>query len=374
MATQVTNYQCPACMGPLHFKGESGRLECDYCGSSFNTAEIEALYGEKEANAAEATQNAAEAEQAIADGSDWDTSGLSEDWGADAGSIKAYCCPSCGAELLCDATTAATSCPYCGNPSVIPGQFSGVLKPDFVLPFKLSKEDAIKALKKHYLKKPLLPSTFSKANHLEEIKGVYVPFWLYDCSADYTGSYKATRIHTWSDSQYNYTKTDHFLLRRGAEANFQGIPMDGSSKMDDTFMESIEPYDYGQLIDFDMAYLTGFLADKYDVPSENGEARIRQRVDNAVEDELQSSLIGYATVIPTSRQLQIRHSKARYALLPVWILNTQYRGKIYTFAMNGQTGKMTGSFPICPKRTAGWFAGICAGVTLLSLLVQWLIL
>ena len=153
-------------MGPLHFTGESGRLECDYCGSSFNTAEIEALYGEKEANAAEAAQNAAEAEQAIADGSDWDTSGLSEDWGADAGSIKAYCCPSCGAELLCDATTAATSCPYCGNPSVIPGQFSGVLKPDFVLPFKLSKEDAIKALKKHYLKKPLLPSTFSKANHL----------------------------------------------------------------------------------------------------------------------------------------------------------------------------------------------------------------
>ena len=146
MATQVTNYQCPACMGPLHFTGESGRLECDYCGSSFNTAEIEALYGEKEANAAEAAQNAAEAEQATADGSDWDTSGLSEDWGADAGSIKAYCCPSCGAELLCDATTAATSCPYCGNPSVIPGQFSGALKPDFVLPFKLSKEDAIKAL------------------------------------------------------------------------------------------------------------------------------------------------------------------------------------------------------------------------------------
>ena len=164
-------------MGPLHFTGESGRLECDYCGSSFNTAEIEALYGEKEAHAAEAArkqaeketaQNAAEAEQAIADGSDWDTSGLSEDWGADAGSMKAYCCPSCGAELLCDATTAATSCPYCGNPSVIPGQFTGILKPDFVLPFKLSKEDAIKALKKHYLKKPLLPSTFSKANRSEE--------------------------------------------------------------------------------------------------------------------------------------------------------------------------------------------------------------
>ena len=168
MATQITNYQCPACTGPLHFVGESGRLECDYCGSSFNIAEIEALYAKKEAKAAEAArkqeeteaaQKSAEAkeQQTAADGSNWDTSGLSENWGADADSMKTYCCPSCGAELICDATTAATSCPYCGNPSVIPGQFSGILKPDFVLPFKLSKEDAIQALKKHYLKKPLLP-------------------------------------------------------------------------------------------------------------------------------------------------------------------------------------------------------------------------
>ena len=203
MATQVTNYQCPACTGPLHFVGESGRLECDYCGSSFDIAEIEAFYAEKEAKAAEAAQKQEETEAAqksaeaeeqksAADGSDWDASGLSEDWGADAGSMKAYCCPSCGAELLCDATTAATSCPYCGNPSVLPGQFSGILKPDFVLPFKLSKEDAIKALKKHYLKKPLLPSTFSKANHLEEIKGVYVPFWMYD--GEVSGSAQFHRI------------------------------------------------------------------------------------------------------------------------------------------------------------------------------------
>ena len=120
MATQITNYQCPACTGPLHFVGESGKLECDYCGSSFDIAEIEAFYAEKEAKAAEAAQKreeteaaqkSAEAEEqkAAADGSDWDSSGLSEDWGADAADMKAYCCPSCGAELLCDATTAATS-------------------------------------------------------------------------------------------------------------------------------------------------------------------------------------------------------------------------------------------------------------------------
>lgn len=356
---RVLEYKCPCCNAGLVFGSNTQQLTCEYCGNTFDIDTVKAFNDSGEQNTEEFQ---------------WDDQPKQEWAEEERQAMHAFQCPACGGEILTDENTAATFCPYCDNPTIMPSRLSGGLKPDAVLPFQTSKEDAKAAFLRLCKGKPLLPKGFTAEQRLEKITGIYVPFWLYDCSADYTGSYKATRIHTWSDSQYNYTKTDHFLLRRGAEANFQGIPMDGSSKMDDTFMESIEPYDYGQLIDFDMAYLTGFLADKYDVPSENGEARIRQRVDNAVEDELQSSLIGYATVIPTSRQLQIRHSKARYALLPVWILNTQYRGKIYTFAMNGQTGKMTGSFPICPKRTAGWFAGICAGVTLLSLLVQWLVL
>lgn len=356
---RVLEYKCPCCNAGLVFGSNTQQLTCEYCGNTFDIDTVKAFNDSGEQNTEEFQ---------------WDDQPKQEWAEEERQAMHAFQCPACGGEILTDENTAATFCPYCDNPTIMPSRLSGGLKPDAVLPFQTSKEDAKAAFLRLCKGKPLLPKGFTAEQRLEKITGIYVPFWLYDCSADYTGSYKATRIHTWSDSQYNYTKTDHFLLRRGAEANFQGIPMDGSSKMDDTFMESIEPYDYGQLIDFDMAYLTGFLADKYDVPSENGEARIRQRVDNSVEDELQSSLIGYATVIPTSRQLQIRHSKARYALLPVWILNTQYRGKIYTFAMNGQTGKMTGSFPICPKRTAGWFAGICAGVTLLSLLVQWLIL
>ena len=147
MATQITNYQCPACMGPLHFVGESGRLECDYCGSDFNVAEIEALYKEKEQKAAKPTEDTTNA-PVTKDGSEWDVSGLNEDWGADAEGMRAYSCPSCGAELLCEATTAATSCPYCGNPTVVPGQFSGILKPDYVLlilPYLLRKSSYLRS-------------------------------------------------------------------------------------------------------------------------------------------------------------------------------------------------------------------------------------
>lgn len=130
MPAQVTNYQCPSCTGPLHFVGASGKLECDYCGASYDVAEIEALYAEKEEKAAAAQQaeekktaekKATEKQEASADGGDWDTSGFSEDWGEEGERMKAYSCPSCGAELLCDESTAATSCPYCGNPTVVPG-------------------------------------------------------------------------------------------------------------------------------------------------------------------------------------------------------------------------------------------------------------
>lgn len=163
MASQVTNYKCPACTGPLHFVGASGKLECDYCGAQYEVADIEKLYADKEAAAAAASEKAeAKAEanrQKMADmeSQGWDTSGLSSDWGAEADGMKAYNCPSCGAELICDASTAATSCPYCGNPTVVPGQFSGALKPDFVLPFKLSKEDAVAALKNTTRASPCCP-------------------------------------------------------------------------------------------------------------------------------------------------------------------------------------------------------------------------
>ena len=384
MATQITNYQCPACTGPLHFVGESGRLECDYCGSSFDVAEIEALYAEKETKAAEAAQKqeeteaaqksaGAEEQKAAANGSDWDASGLSEDWGADAGSIKAYCCPSCGAELLCDATTAATSCPYCGNPSVIPGQFSGVLRPDFVLPFKLSKEDAIKALKKHYRKKPLLPSTFSKSNHLEEVKGVYVPFWLFDSDADAQLRFTATRTRCWSDSKYDYTETNYYSVRRDGTLGFDAVPVDGSSKIEDDLMESIEPFAMQDAIPFQTAYLAGYVADKYDVSAEDSIERANKRIRRSTEETFQQTVTGYDSVKVDNSSIQLHGGKAKYALFPVWLLSTSWRGENYLFAMNGQTGKFVGDLPVDKGAARKWMLGLTAALSAASYGVMWLL-
>jgi len=126
---------------------------------------------------------------------------------------------------------------------VMTGQFAGDLRPDLVIPFKYDKKAAIAALQNHCKGKPLLPKVFKDENHIKEVKGVYVPVWLYDTDADADMRYKATRLRHWSDSHYNYTETTHFLVTRAGSVGFENVPVDGSTKMADELMESIEPFD-----------------------------------------------------------------------------------------------------------------------------------
>ena len=387
MPTQVTNYQCPACTGPLHYSAKSGKLECDYCGSSFDVADIEALYAHKEAEAAAAKQAddakadaaaAAEAEaaQAAAQSGNvggWDTSGLSSDWGADADGLRVYGCPSCGAELICDESTAATSCPYCGNPTVVPGQFSGALRPDFILPFRLTKDDAVQALRAHYKGKPFLPKSFTSANHIEQIQGVYVPFWLFDGGAEGEVDYKAANSRTYKDDDYEITETDHYDVHRGGSIAFEKIPVDASSKMPDDHMDSIEPFDYTQLQPFSTAYLPGYLADKYDVSVDDSRDRADVRCRETLAQALRDTVTGYGTCIPEHEDISLRRGKVHYALLPVWMLSTKWNGESFLFAMNGQTGKLVGDLPTDRGRYWGTFGAIAGVVTVaLTVILQFM--
>ena len=373
MPTQVTNYQCPACTGPLHFVGASGKLECEYCGASYEVAEIEALYAEKEEKAAAAQQAAEEANAGqnppSEDGDAWDTSGFSEDWGTEGDGMRAYSCPSCGAELICDENTAATSCPYCGNPTVVPGQFSGQLKPDFIIPFKLSKEDAVKALKNHYKGKILLPKSFTQKNHVQEIQGIYVPFWMFDGEAEGDAHYEATCSHTYRSGDYEITETKHYDVHRAGMVNFEKIPVDASSKMPDDHMDSIEPYDYQELKPFSTAYLPGFLADKFDVTVEQCRQRADQRCEGTLSSALRNTVTGYHTCTLIHDSVNLKRGKVHYALMPVWMLNTKWKGKDFLFAMNGQTGKLVGDLPVSWGRFWGLFAAIAAPLSVLGSLL-----
>ena len=370
MAAQVTNYQCPACTGPLQFNAETGKLGCEFCGSTYEATEIEALYAEKDAKAAEnksATDAKREEEKA---GDEWDLSGLSDDWGAEAGNMRAYSCPSCCAELICDETTAVTSCPYCGNPTVVPGQFSGALRPDFVIPFKVTKKEAIAALKKHYEGRPFLPNAFKNENHIEEIKGVYVPFWLFDGEVDCEAVYDCGRTHTYRSGSYDVIHTDHFEVLREGTVSFSRIPVDGSTKMPDDYMDSIEPFDYSELKEFSTGYMPGYLADKYDVSAEDCSSRADERAANTAESCLRGSVGHYSSVLERHKNLRLHRGEVKYALLPVWLLSTRWNGQNWLFAMNGQTGKFVGKLPVDKKKKWGIFAGVYAAAAALTAVVM----
>ena len=369
MPSKLTNYQCPSCTGPLRYDGESGRLQCDYCGSSFTTAEIEKIL---QAKLEQAEQAAVEAvSDAIAQAEESQAGDFAEAWDAEQDGMRIYNCPSCGAQLVCDATTAATSCPYCGNPTVVPGQFHGMLKPDYILPFRLSKEDAVRELKKYYHGKPLLPKLFSNENHIQEIKGMYVPFWLFDGRAVADMTYRATRVTSVRQGDEMVTTTDHFDVRRAGSVRFTRIPADGSQKMPDELMDSIEPFDYSDLKPFSTAYMPGFYADIYDVDDRNAFERAQRRGSQTAEEIMNSSVSGYATVTPVRKQVQMYREKTAYALLPVWMLSTKWKGKSFIFAMNGQTGKFIGDLPVSMGRYFAWFAGIALPLgALLAFLLQ----
>ena len=367
MATQVTNYQCPACTGPLHFSAKSGKLACEYCDSKFEVKDVEQYYAEKEARAA---AEAAEAEKnPHAESAPWDDSDLQSQWDGDGAEMRSYSCPSCGAELICDATTAASSCPYCGNPTVIPGQFTGSLKPDYVLPFSVTKQDAIAALKKHYKGKVFLPKSFQEDQTVEKIQGVYVPFWLYDGEAygDMVFHARRTRIYRLGDDEI--TETNHFLVERSGSVSFEKIPVDASTKMPDEYMESIEPYDYAGLKPFSTAFLPGFLADKYDVEQSDGNQRADQRCKDTLEQMLRQTVVGYDSCITHSSNIRLRRGKVHYALLPVWMLSVRWNGESFLFAINGQTGRTAGNLPVSYKKVAAMFAGLALPFSLLAYLL-----
>lgn len=350
----VKDYKCLCCGAPLIFDGSSNKLRCESCDSEF---ELEAL------NCFENAKNETKESKY-----DWDNYVPRDYTEEEAVNLAEYSCSSCGAKITGDDSSGAAVCPYCGNSTIVKEQFSGNLRPDYVIPFKTDKDGAIAIYEEVCSKLPFLPDEFRKKSILNEMMGVYVPFWMFDCDCMADIIYDAKRIHTWSDSDYNYTKTDFYKLIRSGSIGFANIPADGSQKADDTFMEAIEPYDYSEAVDFNTAYLAGFFADKYDVSADECRPRANERVKNSTEAVFARTTEGYSGVLPEKSSVRFSGGKIRYALLPVWMLNIKYNNETYNYAINGQTGKVAGKFPVCKKKRNRYFFKVFA-ITLAVIVV-----
>lgn len=331
---ELQEYKCPCCGGAIRFDSKSQKLKCPYCDTEF---EIDAL---KQYDETLKQETADDMQWEKAEGSTWQE--------GEEQALNTYHCESCGGEIVADQNTAASTCPFCGNPIVMTGKLSGELRPDILIPFKLDKKEAKAGLARHLEGKRLLPKIFKDQNHIDEIRGIYVPFWLFNTEADASIRYRATRTRFWSDSRFDYTETSHFLINRAGSIGFERVPVDGDSKIPDDLMESIEPFDLSEAVPFQSAYLAGYLADRYDVDSETSAPRANERVKQTVERAFEETVTGYGTVVTENSSVRLHDGSAQYALLPVWILNTTWNGKKYLFAMNGQTGKFVGDLPADP--------------------------
>lgn len=349
---EIKEYKCPNCGGAVKFDSSIQKMKCPYCGTEFEIAALEDYQKELEG--------------AAKDDFDWNAKEAGKTWEeGELDDLSQGSCPSCGAELLGGANTVATVCPCCGNAQIVERRLEGLLKPDYVIPFKLEKKAATDALKNFYEGKRLLPDLFKEENRVNSIQGMYVPFWLFDARAHGRIRYRASRIHAWSDRNYDYSKTDFYSVVRDGSLDFARVPVDGSEKMDDSYMDSVEPFDYSQIKDFEKPFLAGYTAEKYDVDAETSKARAGLRIKTTLEREFAGSVMGYASVTPESSALSVESGKVSYALFPVWILNTKYQKENYLFLMNGQSGRLIGRLPADPGKSWKYrlmFTGIFGAV------------
>ena len=351
---EASEYKCPNCGADLKFDPTIQKLGCEYCDSSFTIEEIKKIYAELEAMPTD--EAVEEAKDEFAE------------------HTQLYHCKSCGAEIMADDQQTALFCYYCHNPVILSGKLSGDYKPNKVIGFRYTREQALDAFKSWCKGRKFVPSDFKSSQQLEKMTGLYVPFWVADCDVD--ANYRAIgkKERTWTSGEYVYTETKEYRVVRNARVLTKGIPADGESKIDDLLMEAIEPFDYKDVKDFSMSYLSGFFADKYDVDRAGVFPRIRERADKVSRELIHNSVKGYSSIKIENESYNILKTDWNYMMLPVWFMSYKYKDKVYEFAMNGQTGKLAGTPPLSKPKLVAFTSFIGAIVSLILFLGGLLIL
>jgi len=351
---------CPKCGGTMSFDPALGKLKCDFCDSVFTTEEVEAYWAKN--SAVQSAQAAAGRE------------GNNEARGDvhfDSNEMRSYSCSACGAELMADQTTAVMICPYCGNHTIAPSQFSGSIKPDYIIPFSHTKQEVQESYLNYYRKRYLLPKSFKSDNHVEEIQGVYVPFWMFSGEVALNGNYVAYDEAT-DDEGHTYI-SDRYQVEIQGNETFEKVPADASKRMDDNLMDSIEPYNLNEMKDFSMVYLPGFLAERYDVTEDESHQRAKQRIESGIHTDVTEHIkrnMHHDGVEQSNEKYQYSGERTTYAMLPVWMLTTRWKDKSYKFAMNGQTGKMIGDLPISAPKMLSILVPVFAAIVLIFILIN----
>lgn len=334
-------YKCPNCDADLTYRPGTGDFGCQYCGSSFSKEQLESLVN----------QDSLVDEQAETVGN------------ADSATAVVYKCPSCGAELVTDSTTAATFCFYCHNPVIMTGQLSGEYTPDSVIPFAIPKEQVKEQLIAWCKKKKYIDDGFFSDMQLEKLTGVYFPFWLVDGSVRATYAARSNSLRVWRIGDIEYTETTQYAHVRAGRVDINELTMGALSREDADLLNGVYPYDLSGVKKFDMKYLSGFMAEKRDIEQKELKAKATETARAVAQERLEDTVVGYGAVTGQNLQINSEDFDWKYALMPAWMMTYKYKDELYYFAMNGQTGKIAGRVPVSTKKI-NRLAGIIAVIGL----------
>lgn len=350
----VLTYKCPNCDGPLTWDAKKEKFVCDYCGSAFTESELAALAPAQ----AEAKEIEGEEAEAFAAGPangasamDFTTADPSQGAQTASGSkpakMRRYNCPSCGAQIVTDDTTAATFCYYCHNPIVLMDKFDGSFNPDYVVPFAIDREKALGIFKDWVKQHKYIPKDFYSDHQIELFSGVYFPYWVYQA-----------KIHGVVEGQGNITTERDFNGMRHVDTEVYRIDKAGDMEIKDlsrialakaskVLCESVMPFELDKMKKFSPGYLQGYIAEVRDIDKEQLAPSIREEVDSyALERLKESASEGFNSVELTKAATSVANENYIYALMPVWTLTYKGNdGKMYYFSINGQTGKTVGELP-----------------------------
>ncbi|RKM54633.1 hypothetical protein D6853_12390 [Butyrivibrio sp. X503] len=349
----LQEYECPACGGAMEFNPHTQKLKCPFCDSEFDVKDYVANH-----NSSSQGEVADESAQDAASNPTSET-------------MYVYSCGSCGGEILATESLGSTKCPFCNNNIVVKEKFTGEFKPDYIIPFQKTKDDAIATYTNYVKTKKLVPKVFLEKNHIDEIKGVYVPFWLFNAKESFSGEYEATKVRTWSDATYNYREIKYYNVSRAGTESFERVPVDGSKEMPDDLMESLEPFDHSKMVPFNMGYLAGFFANKYNVEAKECQPHALNRMDVTTAADFRGTISGYSSIRTIHENCGTVDSSYKYALYPVYLLSTTWNNKSFIFAMNGQNGKFIGNLPFSLKQALKYYIPITLGVAVAAFIFMY---
>lgn len=378
--------KCPSCGAPINFDVSSGKMQCGYCTATFTVEEVNQFNGIAQANAELAMAHEQQTGGAAARTLAWQGAAtIPNPGGGQMGTVPSaeetgwveppptyldestgqqmaqFQCNSCGGEIIGSPDMVSSKCPWCNNNFVATGQLTRTRVPDRMIPFGMTKEQALAAFKEKMKGLKLLPRAFTRAK-LDDIQGVYVPYWLYDASVSGQAVFEGSRTRTWIAGDTEYTEHNVYTVSRACRVDYLDVPVAGTSKITANITESIEPFDYSKSTAFSPAYLTGFMTNKYDVEAEQANPRALERMKDSTIATMRDSVLGFDSVQEISSSVAPTFGALEYVFLPLWLMNISWDGKNYNYAMNGQTGKFVGEFPVSKAKFWGGFAAIAVSL------------